>query len=300
MNMAAPTLDGRLLCASGAAYAITNNAPVIATEPNSVYTNGAGFTQAPSLIVAGPREIDSCLVGRIPDGVVVAFRGTLPLDVTQMPTVIDWYNDFNAVPVVANGFPGTVHGGFLAAFTALLPAIRSAIQQQRVDNAVNQPVLITGHSKGGAIASLLALTLKTVDNLPVKVVTFAAARTGTTAFAAAYSAAAIDHTRYEYGEDIVPHMPPSTDGLLQLLSSLPIIGQRFAGLQRYDYASVGTLEYIDEIGHLHDDDTALRLQRDLTLVQEIVRGRFRQIVAAHSIGCGSGYMLGVAPNGVCP
>jgi predicted lipase len=250
--------------------------------------------------VAGPREIDACLVGRIADGIVVAFRGTLPLSLSQIPTVVDWVNDFNAAPIAANGFPGTIHSGFLSAYTGLLPSITSAIQHQRVDDAATQPVLITGHSKGGAIASLLAWRLRSVENLPVKVVTFAAARTGTSAFATAYAGASIDHTRYEYGDDIVPHMPPSADGLLQLLSSLPVIGSRFSGLQRYDYCSAGTLKYIDEMGDLHDDDTTLRLERDLTLMREIVRGRFRQIVAAHSIGCGSGYMQAIAPSGVCP
>src|SRR5262249_57077105 len=78
LTMPAPTLDGRLLCASGAAYAITGDEPTLAPDPDNVYLAGAGFVRPPKVLVGGQREIDACLVGEIADGVVIAFRGTLP------------------------------------------------------------------------------------------------------------------------------------------------------------------------------------------------------------------------------
>src|SRR3954447_20761795 len=117
--MTAPTLDGRLLCASGAAYAVTLSVDELALDPQDVYAAGAGFVRPPRGFVAGLRDIDACLVAETVDGVVVAFRGTLPFDIHQVPTVFDWVNDINALPAGAPGFPGQVHLGFLSALDLL-------------------------------------------------------------------------------------------------------------------------------------------------------------------------------------
>jgi hypothetical protein len=85
--MPAPTLDGRLLCASGAAYAITGDMKTLAPDSKNVYINGAGFVRPDEVTVftAGPLAIDGCLVGEIQDGLVLAFRGTMPLDFNDPP-----------------------------------------------------------------------------------------------------------------------------------------------------------------------------------------------------------------------
>jgi hypothetical protein len=296
--MPAPTLEGRLLCAAGAAYAITADEPTVAPDPENVYLAGAGFVRPPSALVGGPREIDACLVGEIADGVVVAFRGTLPLDIHRAPTLFDWLNDFNADPVKADGFPGHVHSGFLLALIALAPRLTVELARQRVGPLAAKPLLVTGHSKGGAVAALAAWQLQ-AGGIPVKVVTFAGAKAGDADFRTAYDAK-VDHTRYEYNNDIVPHLPPSQDGFLRVLTSLPVVGARFQGLKRFDYEPVGVLRYIDQSGRLHDDEPMLRVERDLTLAREIVRLRLLQIAMDHAIGCGSGYMSAAAPTGVCP
>ena len=174
--MAAPTLEGRLLCVSGAAYSITGNEPTLAPDPENVYLSGAGFVRPPSVVNGGPREIDACLVGEIEDGVVVAFRGTLPFDIHQISSIQDWIVDFQADPVPVNGFPGVVHEGFFSALSVLLPGIVAQLQQQRVGALAAKPLLITGHSKGGAVAGLAAWQFQRIANIPVKVVTFAAAK----------------------------------------------------------------------------------------------------------------------------
>jgi hypothetical protein len=297
--MPAPTLEGRLLCACGSAYAIVGDETVLAADPGNAYLVGAGFIQPPTVVVGGPDNIDGCLVGQIADGIVLAFRGTLSFDIHRIPNLEDWINDFGASPTPATGFPGSVHSGFLKALQALLPGIADAIVKQRIGPLAEQPVLITGHSKGGAMAGLMAWQLQGIQRTPVKVVTFAAAKPGTAAFQGEYNGQ-IDHTRYEYGNDIVPHLPPSQDGFLNVLTSLPLVGGRFAGLRRFDYEPVGILRYIDENRQIQGDSPALRAKRSLWLAEEIISGRTAQVFADHAIACGSGYMSAVAPVGVCP
>lgn len=298
--MPAPTVEGRLLCASGAAYAISGAEPTLTTDPMNVYLAGAGFVAPPSVVVGGDREIDACLVGESADGLVVAFRGTLALDLHRIPTLVDWLGDLEADVVSADGFPGLVHEGFLEALTVLLPQVRAIVARQRVGPLAEKPLLVTGHSKGGAVASLAAWALHAVDGLPVKVVTFAAAKPGGATFREVYDARITDHTRYEYGNDVVPHLPPSQDGFLDVLASIPVVGARFGGLRRFDYQPVGVLRYIDQSLHVRPDDRMLRADRDLSLALEIIRFRFPRIAMDHAIGCGSGYMSAVAPAGVCP
>jgi hypothetical protein len=265
----------------------------------NVYLTGAGFVRPPSVVQGGPREIDACLVGEIEDGIVLAFRGTLPFNIHQITSIRDWINDFEAVPINVDGFPGAVHKGFFSALNVLVPGIATQLQQQRVGSLVDKPLLITGHSKGGAVAGLAAWRFQEIENTSVKIVTFAAAKPADATFREAYTQAGIDHVRYEYNNDIVPHVPLSTGGFVDILKAIPFIGSQLDDLQRFDYQPVGVLRYINQLGQIQGDDPLLRAQLDATLVAELLRGHFAQIGSDHAIGCGSGYMRAVAPIGVC-
>jgi len=296
--MPASTLDGRLLHASGAAYAISDDEKVLAPDPKNLDLAGAGFLRPPTVITAGRREVDACLVGEMAEGPVVVFRGTLPFNLHGIPTVRDWLNDFEARPIPFAGFPGFLHEGFAQALAGLSPGISDELK--RIDDASpapGRPILITGHSKGGALAALAAWEIEKVVGRPVKVVTFAAARPGDETFGAAYDAAGIDHVRYEYGNDIVPHLPLSKGGFVDLLANLPLIGGRFAGFRRFDYRPVGRLRYITRSGRIVAEDPTLRSDRDLTLALEILRGRLLQVATDHAIGRGSGYRAALDPDG---
>jgi hypothetical protein len=300
--MPAPTLDGRLLCACECTYAVVANG-VLPIGPDDsqwgVYYTGAGFVQPPTGFVGGPDLINACLVGVIPDGVVVAFRGTLSFDLHQAPTLLDWLNNFNADPVAATGFPGFVHPGFLGSVATVLGSALAEVARLRAGPLAAAPVLLTGHSKGGAMAALAAWQLQDRPEAPAGVVTFAAPKPGDRTFAAAYNAQ-VTHTRYEYGNDIVPLLPPSPHDFLDLLSTPLLLGGRLAGLKRFNYAPVGELRYIETSLAIRDDSPALASERFLGLVQMVVRGRFQQIAVDHSIDCGSGYASAVCPTGVCP
>lgn len=106
--MAVPTLEGRLLCASEVAYSALQSGTI--NPANSApYYIGSGFIEPPTAIADGPELIDACVIGRTPDGVVVAFRGTQPIDDRTKPLkqrIRDWCNDFRADLVSSPGLPG--------------------------------------------------------------------------------------------------------------------------------------------------------------------------------------------------
>lgn len=146
-------------------------------------------------IIAGPEGRDGASVLTYPTCRVLAFRGTL----TEGPAAkADWLNDFHADRVTDDRFPGRVHAGFLSSVTALGPSILGLAEQP----ADGLPLLITGHSKGGALAVLAGWLLR--ESGPV-VVTFAAPRCGDSDFAAAFR---LPCFRFENRRDLVPSLPP--------------------------------------------------------------------------------------------
>jgi hypothetical protein len=211
--------------------------------------------------------------------------------------LLDWMNDFNAVLVAAPGMPGMVHQGFLGSSGFLWPLAAAEVKRQLAQAGPGGRLFITGHSKGGGVAPLAALRFRTEAGTAARVVTFAAPKPGNQDFADAYNAQ-IDHTRYEYADDVVPHLPPSA-AFLDLLSALPLVGHRFAALQRFAFAPVGTLQFINWSGHVVDDAPNLEAVRFLSLAKLIVTLQLGQIGTDHAIDCGSGYVSAVCPTGVC-
>jgi hypothetical protein len=152
-----------------------------------------------------------------------------------------------------------------------------------------KPVYVTGHSKGGPLANLAAMRLRAAlpKTTPVMVATFAGARPGDDAFAAGYNAAIPHGARYEYADDIVPHLPPS-DEFVAMFKDVPQIGPTVQKLT-LGYASVGDLHFIDWSGNLVADTPLLRIDRFLHLAKLLATFGFATIVADHSIAIGSGY-----------
>lgn len=300
--MEAPTLEGRLWCASEVAYSASRTG-VVNPANSAPYYVGSGFIEPPTAIVDGPESIDACIVGRTPDGVVVAFRGTPPIDDRTKPLkqrIRDWCNDFRAELVTSPGLPGRVHAGFVAAVNALWADATTEIRRQLALNKGPTTLYVTGHSKGGAMTPLAALKwLQETGGKPI-VVTFAAPRSGNDDFAAAFNKMIPDFKRFENRNDIVPHLPPHLT-LIPLLTAAT--ESRFDDLQDYDYQSVGQLFYIDEAGNIESPisgslaDHVLRLKRFGHLAEAIFD--FDEIVADHSIDCGSGYQRAICPAGVC-
>lgn len=204
----------RLLYASSQAY-----------QPDmEVHRREVGWLERPIVVqrdaLIGNRTIDLALVGRVPEGVVVAFRGTLPPFFggrhDGWAVLLDWLNHSLSVCVEAPEYGGGVHLGFADSTRRLwedvggTPGVRSAIQLM-LERGGARHLFVTGHSKGGALANLTAYRaagLHEWRDMPVSVATIAAARAGNAAFARAYAATRIACLRYEMPSDLVPHLPP--------------------------------------------------------------------------------------------
>lgn len=320
----------RLLCASNAAYGIAF-ANDLAFEELQPYFARARFdgNDPPVCFVGGQNGIHAALVGTLagPESpVVVAFRGTHPPDIDGITDVAgfvqDWANNFEALPVRVPQVPGHVHGGFWEGLDCLWTAPFLNEIERRLGASEVGRLYLTGHSKGGAMAHLATMRFLEERGLRVAaVVTFAAARSGTQDFADAYHARNIDSRRYEYGDDLVPHLPPSDfflqhlkedlrkfeairPGLtsilprphLQHLDTLPRLLETLDRAGAHNYASVGELHYLTPFGDAVGDSTALRMRRVISLARLLMLGRFKTIGFEHAINCGSGYMTEVCPE----
>ncbi|NVO13537.1 MAG: lipase family protein [Rhodoplanes sp.] len=126
---------------------------------------------------------------------VLAFAGTDPLNLAH------WLTDINFVQNQEG-----IHRGFDTALEAAWGDVTSALRG--ADPAA--PLLVVGHSLGGALAVLAAHRIRTEFGLESEVYTFGMPRVGSPEFAAAYNAAAGERTyRLVHGEDVVPTVPPS-------------------------------------------------------------------------------------------
>ncbi len=288
-------LDCRLLCACVCAYGIADDGSYPA--PTGPYAAAAGWLAPPRVLVGGEDNIDACLVGRTADGVVVAFRGTLaPDNPDRWETLLDWLNDFDADLVLVPGLPGQVHDGFHRSLASLWPRLPEAVAAELAE-APGATVYVSGHSKGGALAAIAALRLKLQQGITPVLCTFAAPHPGDPQFADACTGQ-VGGTRYEFADDVVPHMPPAIAlrGALALGPLSRLVGDRW----RMDYAPVGTLRYIPRSGPIVGDSALLQASRQLELTGLLLRGEVSRIAADHDSRCGGGYMGGVCPEGVCP
>lgn len=128
---------------------------------------------------------------------VVAVAGTDPL----VPG--DFITD-----LAINLSPDGIHTGFRAAADLLMPAILAVVGDAAT------PVLVAGHSLGGAVAAVIAQRLAAAaGRAPVAVYTYGMPRPGGAAFMAAYGDDLGMRTfRLVHGDDAIAAVPPSEIG----------------------------------------------------------------------------------------
>ncbi len=286
------SLTARLLAVSRHAYAIKQPGKV----PQTLDAQRIGYRAEPDGFAAGGDRIDAALVGETEDGIILGFRGTLPPDSPDHLQVIrDWANDVDAELVANPDGPnaGKVHKGFLGALDALWPELQPAITALS-SPLPSKPIYVTGHSKGGPLANLAAFRLRRKrPDTPVFVCTFAGARAGDPAFATAYDHDVAHSVRWEYADDIVPHLPPSEEFVV-MFRHVPQIAQVVAQLH-VGYGSVGELHFINWDGQVEGASPTLGFRRFFHLAEQMATFGVDKIVAAHSIAPGSGYDRGVGP-----
>ena len=123
---------------------------------------------------------------------IVAFRGT--------ESIGNALTDIETALIRHNIFPGLVHYGFSRATEVVYPTVRTLLDT--FSHAL--PIWVTGHSLGGAMASLTAHRLA-VDGCPVRAIySYGSPRPGDHKFRDAYR---LPHYRFVNDNDLVPHLP---------------------------------------------------------------------------------------------
>jgi hypothetical protein len=141
----------------------------------------------------------------------IVFAGTDPL------VLANWVTDFN----IENTAYGAAEG-----LTVAMEAAKKQILEQLPPAG---PIVVTGHSLGGALGILLADQL---GNREVTAVyTFGNPRPGRADFAAAYNASELGPRTYRlvYEDDFVPTVAPSDLGFRHVGFYVPTQGGTFAG-----------------------------------------------------------------------
>jgi hypothetical protein len=240
-----------------------------------------GFTAIPQTFVAA--LINAALVGTTQTEVILAFRGTLPIDTDNwddfVESVRDWVHNGEAELIDAPYTNGRVHRGFDRSLELLWSDVVSAVEAQHT--ASKRPVIVTGHSKGGAIASLAALRLQFEAGItPAAVFTFGSARAGDTQFWRDYQGKILRDWRFENQEDLVPHLPPTTP----LLAFLAQIDARLSGLSSHGYHHVGLLEFLNWTGTVTEGSTfAFDVERLAHLAELVPVGKIQKVAQDHSL-----------------
>lgn len=156
--------------------------------------------------------------------VAAAFRGT--------DEISDWLDNLNVAPMP--GPLGEVHMGFYKALMDIWPQMKSAIRSFRRTAAgqPDRPLWLTGHSLGGALATLAAATLIDADETFYGAYTFGCPRVGGREFARTFNVEAKNKVfRFQNNADIVTRVPARIMG----------------------YSHVGSFVYISEDGTLSTD-----------------------------------------------
>ncbi len=269
------------------------------------YQDAVGFDQpsanyAPDFIACGHDFIDGALVGVTQDGyLVVAIRGTLPPsfnthDIREW--MADWAGDADMHPVdwpdAGPGY-GMVEHGFSKAAIALWPFVKDRIEALLPQ--APKGVLITGHSKGGAVTYLMASLIRaTWPDLAgrIAVHAFAPALACNAAFSARYDAQGLSErtVRYQVAGDLVPFVPlwSGADVWAAVFKASPhhklLWGAMTASvyaMTRGGYVAPGRLVYFDA-----DHNPVLNADIATTampyVVDLIVAGDYKTIGAAHS------------------
>lgn len=303
----------RLIKASNLAYAISKAGEGLTPSPQVQDDLRATKLDPDKLrIYQSPKDdgIDAFLCGETSaHETILAFRGTLPPELTSgdefFRIAADWLNDAEIQLVEGTRLPGRIHHGFLDSLDNLWPGVENVIPELSARLAAGSPFYVTGHSKGGALAALAGCRLAQFNCVPTAVFTYAAPRAGDRDFADGFNKACHSAWRFEYKDDIVPHLPAATrmwSDIAQVIEkrfssevsvlqsgskSAPAFAQlvsHFDQLATRDllpYASAGTLQFIDWSNQIQLDSYELAIERNVHLGKMVAEFRFANIVRDH-------------------
>ena len=332
MTIKSNVIDHKLLCASSCAYYVDLSGkfvPPLSDKPKQypdyclykdldIIGKVHAFVNNSTLL----SKINAAIIIEIDEAYILAFRGTLPFSTKHHDLALleDWGEDlFGSNLVSRTGLPGKVHEGFADAFNTIWSQILEQLEIIYQKNNAQKPLYITGHSKGGPMASYAAYRCNNSNIDVAGISTFASPFSGDADFAKAYNKV-IDQTRYEYHLDIVPFLPPQQSLLKTVGTDIDLfmillevifpqyrtkfkdVQHMIAYLETINYKSVGTLKYINYLFQIESDSPTLEAIRikqfKKTIKQEGIKEGLKTIGHSHSIGCSGGYQKGCYP-GAC-
>lgn len=170
---------------------------------------------------------------------IVAFPGTLTEYGLKSPfpakwkSLADWWQNakYDQVTDARFGMRGRVHHGIYDELCHVAAYTEKVLADFAEDHG-DKPIILTGHSQGGGIAQLASVAFPLVGFPIAETYTFAAPRVGNREFAEQVDRANVH--RFEFGSDIVPHLPPAEDSP---------IADLFGGRLFPEYVSAGCLSY---------------------------------------------------------
>lgn len=206
-------------------------------EPDVVKTlNGWGF---PNTKFFSKKETQGFVAGN-DEMILVAFRGTEPNKIR------DWMTDADIKKVSGKG-GGHVHRGFKAALELVSEDMANAVRKFRKQG---QPVFVTGHSLGAALAGLAVAASQTEGIDIAGLYTYGMPRIGNKFFAAKFKK---NHGKRAFrvvnNNDIVTRLPP----------------------RALKYKHIGQIKYLTSKGKLESGSTPWR--NFLKRVKGQVKGR---------------------------
>lgn len=190
--------------------------------------------------------------------IILAFRGT---SATQ-----DWLTDAMSIQKTWTSTKkiGKVHSGFYKSLNSVWSEIMEHLQALRTKN---QPIWITGHSLGGALAALAFATLRLQEPKyeVAGAYTFGQPRVGNDDFTQAFDADAKHRLfRLVNNNDIVPRLPSTL--IRKGVSFATLAAKSIHDVDSYEH--MGQLLYFDADGKLNQDATFL----------DMAKGRFEGYV----------------------
>jgi len=195
-----------------------------------------------------------CMVGWNDEVMVVSFRGT---ELKSRSAAHEIGTDMNTIPVPFEG-GGKVHKGFLKALEEIWNGSEGleAFLEEAIRENPSRPLWMTGHSLGGALATLCFARTPEAKGLYV----YGAPRVGDQKFVDIIQGRPI--WRVEHGRDPVPMLPPD----------LPTVN--------FEFKDAGNLVFINKDGHINEVRPVVTLQEQKTrfsLVREKQDARRRMI-----------------------
>jgi hypothetical protein len=184
----------------------------------------------------------------LPNVMVLAFRGTKNTE--------NFLTDAETPLVRTATYPGLVHLGFSTAIEEVWEEVRRLLGA--ACHAL--PICVTGHSLGGAMATLASVRLTREGYTVRSVYTYGSPRVGDRVFRDAYD---LLNYRFVNDNDLVPHLP-----------------------FRWCYKHVGELKLLNRQGHLDEGKTAWRAKKrqHAAHAKRIQRAHRGPAPAEHSFG----------------